>query len=655
MDFKLSSTYKLAGDQPKAVERISQLLMQNVRDQVLLGVTGSGKTFTMAHVIAKSNRPTLIMAHNKTLAAQIYSEMKELFPENAVEYFVSYYDYYQPEAYLPRTDTFIEKDSSINEQIDLMRHSATRSLIERRDVIVVSSVSCIYGLGSPEFYSTMVLLLKKGMKLSRTDLTKRLIELQYTRNDIDFSRGAFRIRGDIVDILPAHYNDKAWRLSFFGDDLEEINEIDALTGKKLSQLKEAVIYANSHFVTPPATVREALGKIKEELKLRVDYFVQENRLAEAQRIEQRTKYDLEMLLESGSCKGIENYSRYFTNRAPGSPPPTLFEYFPKDALLFIDESHVTVPQIGGMYNGDRARKSNLIEYGFRLPSALDNRPLKFEEWDQMRPQTVYVSATPAKYEILAAAEYITEQIIRPTGLIDPVCIVRPAISQVDDLINEIKYVVARNARILVTTLTKKMAEDLQEYLLEIGIKVSYLHSEVLTLERINIINDLRKGVIDVIVGVNLLREGLDIPECELVAILDADKEGFLRSETSLIQTIGRAARNIDGRVILYADKMTNSLEKALKETNRRRIIQQKYNEENNITPTTIRKSLSNIFSSIYEKDSVLVEGAMPNAKDIKKQINVLRKAMLEHAAALEFEKASQLRDEIKALEQKALL
>ncbi len=655
MDFKLSSTYKLAGDQPQAVERLSNFLAKNVRDQVLLGVTGSGKTFTMAHVIAKNNRPALIMAHNKTLAAQIYSEMKELFPQNAVEYFVSYYDYYQPEAYLPRTDTFIEKDSSINEQIDLMRHSATRSLIERRDVIVVSSVSCIYGLGSPEFYSTMVLLLKKGMKLSRADLTKRLIELQYVRNDIDFSRGAFRIRGDVVDILPAHSSDKAWRLSFFGDDLEEINEVDALTGKKLSQLKEAIIYANSHFVTPPTTVKEALGKIKEELKARVDYFVQENRLIEAQRIEQRTKYDLEMLLESNSCKGIENYSRYFTNRASGSAPPTLFEYFPSDAILFIDESHVTVPQIGGMYNGDRARKSNLIEYGFRLPSALDNRPLKFEEWDQMRPQTIYVSATPAKHELLIAEGFITEQIIRPTGLIDPICIVRPATSQVDDLINEIKYVVARNARILVTTLTKKMAEDLQEYLLEIGIKVSYLHSEVLTLERINIINDLRKGVIDVIVGVNLLREGLDIPECELVAILDADKEGFLRSETSLIQTIGRAARNIDGRVILYADKMTKSLEKALAETSRRRTLQQKYNEEHHITPTTIRKSLSNIFNSVYEKDAMLVEKTLPKASDLKKQINMLRKAMLQHAGALEFEKASQLRDQIKALEREALM
>jgi excinuclease ABC subunit B len=653
--FKLKSDYKLAGDQPRAVENITKFLDQKVRDQVLLGVTGSGKTFTMANVIERSNRPALIMAHNKTLAAQIYSEMKEFFPDNAVEYFVSYYDYFQPEAYLPRTDTFIEKDSSINDQIDLMRHCATRSLIERKDVIVVSSVSCIYGLGSPEFYSTMVLLLKKGMSITRKELTKRLVELQYSRNDIDFSRGNFRIRGDIIDVLPSHYVDRAWRLSFFGDELEEINEIDSLTGEKISSIREAVIYANSHFVTPAPTIIEAIKHIKKELKSRIDWYVSENKLVEAQRIEQRTQYDIEMMIESGSCKGIENYSRFLTSRSAGSPPPTLFEYIPKDAILFIDESHVTTPQIGGMYNGDRARKTNLVDYGFRLPSALDNRPLKFEEWDQMRPQTVYISATPAKYELALVGEYVTEQIIRPTGLIDPICIIRPASNQVDDLIGEIKQVIANQGRVLVTTLTKKMAENLTEYLVENGIKVSYLHSEILTLERISIITDLRRGVIDVIVGVNLLREGLDIPECKLVAILDADKEGFLRSETSLIQTIGRAARNSEGRVILYADKMTNSITRALEETTRRRVIQQAYNEKNNITPTTIIKSISGMFDAARNEDLPVINQKTMSQTEIKKQINSLKKQMLKLASELEFEKATKIRDQIHQLEKMLLI
>jgi len=653
--FKIKSDYQLSGDQPKAVDRITGFLNQNVRDQVLLGVTGSGKTFTMANVIERTNRPALIMAHNKTLAAQIYSEMKEFFPDNAVEYFVSYYDYFQPEAYLPRTDTYIEKDSSINDQIDLMRHSATRSLIERKDVIVVSSVSCIYGLGSPEFYSTMVLLIKKNMVITRAELTRRLVELQYTRNDIDFSRGSFRIRGDIIDIIPAHYVDKAWRLSFFGDELEEINEIDSLTGKKISSLKEAVIYANSHFITPAPTIIEAIKKIKPELKDRIDYFASIDKLVEAQRIEQRTQYDIEMLIESGSCRGIENYSRFMTNRKAGMPPPTLFEYLPKDAVLFIDESHVTVSQIGGMYNGDKARKTNLVDYGFRLPSAMDNRPLKFEEWDEMRPQTIYISATPAAHELSIAKDYITEQIIRPTGLIDPICEIRPAKDQVDDLIGEIKKVIADQGRILVTTLTKKMAEKLTEYLTDVGVKVSYLHSEILTLERINIIADLRRGIIDVIVGVNLLREGLDIPECKLVAILDADKEGFLRSETSLIQTIGRAARNVDGRVILYADKMTNSMNKALSETNRRRGIQQAYNQEHNITPTTISKSISDILNKAKEKDGSSGGNKILSKEELKKKIIILRKEMLQLASELEFEKAANLRDEIQKLERQNLI
>ncbi|MFN7037983.1 MAG: excinuclease ABC subunit UvrB [Alphaproteobacteria bacterium] len=658
--FKIVSDYKLSGDQPYAVSELVKGIEAGERNQILLGVTGSGKTFSMAHVIEKTGRPALIMAHNKTLAAQIYSEMKEFFPGNAVEYFVSYYDYYQPEAYIPRTDTYIEKDSSINEQIDLMRHSATRSLLERRDVIVVASISCIYGLGSPELYSQMVLYLKKGMKISRSDLLNKLVELQYERNDIDFSRGTFRVKGDTVDILPAHYSDRAWRLSFFGDELESITEIDSLTGRKIASINQAVIYASSHFVTPKPTIEKAIKQIKSELKDRLNEFSHLNKLLEAQRLEQRTQYDIEMLIESGVCKGIENYSRFLSGKKPGEPPPTLFEYLPRDALLFIDESHVTVPQINGMYNGDRARKMSLVEYGFRLPSALDNRPLKYDEWDMMRPQTIFVSATPSRYELAYTGGRYIEQVIRPTGLIDPVCIVRPVTNQVDDLLAEIRETANKGGRVLVTTLTKRMAEDLTEYVREMGVKVAYLHSEILTLERIDIIQDLRRGVIDVLIGVNLLREGLDIPECTLVAILDADKEGFLRSETSLIQTIGRAARNIEGRVILYADVMTKSLTKALAETERRRNRQMEYNKEHNITPYTIKKSISEIIHSAYEKDSPVVEidskasSDIPKGLSFEKYIDKLRKEMLKAASDLDFEKAAKIRDEIKKIETKYL-
>lgn len=648
------SDYTLAGDQPQAVDALVAATLAGERDQVLLGVTGSGKTFSMAHVIARTNRPALIMAHNKTLAAQIYSEMKSFFPHNAVEYFVSYYDYYQPEAYIPRTDTYIEKDSAINEQIDLMRHSATRSLLERRDVIVVASVSCIYGLGSPELYSQMVIPLAKGMQLNREALSRQLVELQYTRNDIAFERGTFRARGDRVDIFPSHYADKAWKLSFFGDELESITEIDALTGEKTASLDSVTIYANSHFVTPRPTLQQAIKSIKKEMKERIATLEAENKLLEAQRIGQRTSFDIEMLQEAGSCKGIENYSRYLSGRKAGEPPPTLFEYLPKDALLFIDESHVTVPQINGMYNGDRARKTNLVEYGFRLPSALDNRPLKFEEWNSMRPQTIFVSATPGKFELEQTGGVFVEQVIRPTGLIDPVCIVRPVSSQVDDLLAECKSCIERNERVLVTTLTKKMAEHLTDYMKEAGVKVSYLHSDVLTLERVETIQSLRKGEIDVLVGVNLLREGLDIPECALVAILDADKEGFLRSETALIQTIGRAARNVNGCVILYADVMTKSLTKALAETERRRAVQMAYNTAHNITPASVRKSLTEALSSVYEHDHVTIpldkQTPQLSGKALTSHIDTLRKHMLHYASELEFEKAAKIRDEIETLE-----
>lgn len=655
--FELTSEFPLAGDQPKAVEALVEGLNSGKRNQVLLGVTGSGKTFSMANIISRVNRPAIIMAHNKTLAAQLYSEMKTFFPKNAVEYFVSYYDYYQPEAYIPSKDAYIEKDSQINEQIDLMRHSATRALFERRDVIIVASVSCIYGLGSPEWYVNMIFKVILGQRVPRNDLMRSLVELQYKRNDIDFKRGTFRARGDVVDIFPSHYSDRAWRINFFGDEVETIAEFDPLTGERTKKLDEITIFANSHYITPRPTLEQSVKLVKEEMKKRVEWFNKNNKLVEAQRIEQRTQFDLEMIMESGSCKGIENYSRYLSGRSQGEPPPTLFEYIPKDALLFVDESHVSVPQVGGMYNGDRARKSTLVEYGFRLPSALDNRPLKFEEWDQMRPQTIFVSATPGTQELqFSNGEYV-EQIIRPTGLIDPVCIVRKASDQVDDLLKECKQVVENGMRVLVTTLTKKMAEDLSQYLIDIGVKSVYLHSDIDTIERTEIIQDLRKGTHDVLVGVNLLREGLDIPECGLVAILDADKEGFLRSKTSLIQTIGRAARNVDGRVILYADEMTNSLQQALEETERRRKIQSDYNEKHGITPTSIKKSINTILNSVYEHDHVTVDpqGRRKEiTKNYEKDIAVLRKEMLKAASELEFEKAAKIRDQITKIEQDIL-
>jgi excinuclease ABC subunit B len=650
--FELKSDFKPAGDQPKAIEQLVKGINENEKDQVLLGVTGSGKTFTMANIIQQTQRPALIMAHNKTLAAQLYSEMKEFFPNNAVEYFVSYYDYYQPEAYIAKTDTYIEKDSSINEQIDLMRHSATRAMLERQDVIVVASVSCIYGIGSPELYYQMIIPLKAGDKVNQNELTKKLIELAYERNDINFVRGTFRVRGDRVDIFPSHYENRAWRLSFFGNDLEEISEFDPLTGETISKLPEVTIYANSHYVTPRPTLLQAVQDIKVELKERLPFLHYAGKFVEEQRLEQRTMFDLEMIHEAGSCKGIENYSRYLSGRKAGEPPPTLFEYLPKNALLFIDESHVTTPQVGAMYKGDQSRKNNLVEHGFRLPSARDNRPLKFEEWDTMRPQTVFVSATPGKFELERTDGVFVEQLIRPTGLIDPPCIIRPVETQVDDLIKECKAVAKQGYRILVTALTKRMAEDLSEYLSEAGLKVTYMHSDVQTLERIEILSDLRKGVYDVLVGVNLLREGLDIPECGLVAIMDADKEGFLRSDTSLIQTIGRAARNVDGRVILYADKMTGSMERALGETDRRRNIQIAYNEAHGITPTSIKKALAKSMSP--ENQEKKTKEVKLYGKDLDKKIEDLKKEMLHAAADLEFEKAADLRDELRKLEHRLL-
>ncbi|MBY0533914.1 MAG: excinuclease ABC subunit UvrB [Rickettsiaceae bacterium] len=655
--FKIKSEYQPSGDQPKAINKLLAGLEAGEKSQMLLGITGSGKTFTMANVIEKTGRPALIMAHNKTLAAQLYSEMKELFPYNAVEYFVSYYDYYQPEAYIPRTDTFIEKDSSINEQIDLLRHSATRSLMERRDVIVVSSVSCIYGLGSPELYYAMTLKLQAGNEYKRKDFLSQLVDLQYERNDIAFERGAFRVVGENIDIFPSHYATRAWRLSFFGDELEYISEFDPLTGEKFRKFDNVTLYANSHFVTPEAIIKKAIIGIQNELEEHLTFLKESDKLLEASRLNQRTQYDLEMLQATGSCKGIENYSRFLTGRAPGMPPPTLFEYLPKDALLFVDESHVMVPQVRAMYNGDRARKTSLVEYGFRLPSALDNRPLKFEEWLNLRPQTIFVSATPAPFELEQTGGEIVELIIRPTGLLDPVCVVRPASTQVEDLIGEIKKTVERGFRVLVTTLTKKMSEDLTNYLSELGQKVSYLHSAIQTLERIEIIRSLRLGEIDVIVGVNLLREGLDIPECALVAILDADKEGFLRSETSLIQTIGRAARNSEGRVLLYADKMTKSLEKALSETERRRKAQTEYNIKHGITPTTIStrihalEELQKVEEKIGKKEA---KNTISDPVKLAKYIENLRKEMKLAARNLEFEEAAKLRDQINVLEEAAL-
>ena len=659
--FQMKTDFKPAGDQPEAIKQLVNGANKDQLSQVLLGVTGSGKTFTMAKVIEKTNRPALILAPNKTLAAQLYSEFKDFFPENAVEYFVSYYDYYQPEAYVPRTDTYIEKDASINEHIDRLRHSATRSLMERDDVIIVSSVSCIYGIGSVETYSSMIAVVEKGNKLERQNLLNELVTLQYKRNDTNFIRGTFRVRGDTIEIWPAHLEGRAWKISLWGDDVESISEFDPLTGQKMRALDKIKIYANSHYVTPRPTLQQASQGIKKELLNTLKQLEKENKLLEMQRLEQRTVFDLEMMDATGSCGGIENYSRYLTGRKPGEPPPTLFEYLPSDSIIFADESHVTIPQLGGMYKGDFSRKTTLSEHGFRLPSCKDNRPLKFEEWELMRPTSIFVSATPGPWELEQTSGAFSEQVIRPTGLIDPVCIIRPAINQVDDLIYECKSVAKKGQRVLVTVLTKKMAEDLTEYMNEQNIKVRYLHSDIDTLERIEILRDLRLGVFDVLVGINLLREGLDIPECTLVAILDSDKEGFLRSETSLIQTMGRAARNIEGRVILYADKMTGSMERAISETKRRREKQEKYNQENNITPVSIKKNIKDILSSIYERDHFQINA--PDHLDddlfvgnnLEKHLEVLERKMLTAAENLDFEEAAQIRDEINRLNETSLL
>ncbi|HEX8512237.1 MAG TPA: excinuclease ABC subunit UvrB [Allosphingosinicella sp.] len=652
---RIVSDYEPAGDQPVAIAELVEAARQEEQTQVLLGVTGSGKTYTMAKVIEALQRPALVLAPNKILAAQLYGEFKSFFPDNAVEFFVSYYDYYQPEAYVPRSDTYIEKESSVNEAIDRMRHSATRSLLERDDVIIVASVSCLYGIGSVETYSAMTFTLKKGDSVDQREIVRKLVALQYKRNDQGFGRGNFRVRGDTLEVFPSHYEDMAWRIAFFGDEIEEIVEFDPLTGKKIAALDYVKVYANSHYVTPGPTLKQAMGAIRHELTERLKELVAEGKLLEAQRLEQRTNFDLEMIAATGSCAGIENYSRFLTGRLPGEPPPTLFEYLPENALLFVDESHQTVPQIGAMARGDHRRKITLAEYGFRLPSCIDNRPLRFNEWDAMRPQTIAVSATPGPWELEQTGGVFAEQVIRPTGLIDPPVEIKPVEDQVDDLINEARITARKGYRSLVTTLTKRMAEDLTEFMHEAGLKVRYMHSDVETLERIELIRDLRLGVYDVLVGINLLREGLDIPECGLVAILDADKEGFLRSETSLIQTIGRAARNVEGRVILYADRTTGSMERALRETDRRRQKQLEYNAKHGITPTTIKRNIQDILAHVSNRDSVMVDTGdedRPNlvGHNLKAYIADLEARMRKAAGDLEFEEAGRLRDEIRRLE-----